>query len=359
MADSVWFNQLEPESLLQAFLTHPPEGFYIRPSSLGVPLFEANFDLLTTVEAPLRQRVMGLPFYGWWGRWLKPRTCFVGSTVSEYVIFPKGETSALLMAQLRKSVAPHFPFLIIKDIPQQSPLLDTRANGYAEALVTNAKQTGFVMVEGQALAWVPIDFTSEDEYLEHLSAGRRKDIRRKLRKRENLEISELATGSNVFNDAAVLDEYYRLYLNVFAQSEIHFDKLTREFFMAILQDSSNGGVVFTYRLAGRLIGYNLCFCHDGRLVDKYIGLEYPEARENNLYFVSWFHNLDYARRRGLSQYVAGWTDPEVKASLGAQFTFTRHAVFIRNPLLRIILQRLSSLFESDRKWREEYEREKA
>ncbi len=48
--------------------------------------------------------------------------------------------------------------------------------------------------------------------------------------------------------------------------------------------------------------------------------------------------------------MAGWTDPEVKSFLGASMTFTRHAVYARNPLLRALLRRLGSHFESDRHW---------
>ena len=35
----------------------------------------------------------------------------------------------------------------------------------------------------------------------------------------------------------------------------------------------------------------------------------------NLYFVSWMVNLEYALERGLRHYIAGWTDPGVKALL--------------------------------------------
>jgi hypothetical protein len=48
--------------------------------------------------------------------------------------------------------------------------------------------------------------------------------------------------------------------------------------------------------------------------------------------------------------VAGWTDPEIKAYLGARFTFTRHAIAVRSPLLRLLLRRLAPLFENDRRW---------
>ena len=45
--------------------------------------------------------------------------------------------------------------------------------------------------------------------------------------------------------------------------------------------------------------------------------------------------------------------PEIKAYLGARFTFTRHAVRPRSRVLRAALRRLSGHFESDRAWAEQ------
>jgi predicted N-acyltransferase len=209
-------------------------------------------------------------------------------------------------------------------------------------------------MEGQALAWVPMDFDSTEQYLARLSPGRRRDIRRKLRSRHLLDIQMLPTGSAVFNEPATIDAFHVLYQQVYAQSEVHFDFLSRDFFDAVLRDGASGGVVFVYRAAGRMIGWNLCFEYDGMLVDKYIGLDYPASREFNLYVVSWMENLDYARRRGLRCYVAGWTDPGIKVQLGAKLTFTRHAVRPRNALLRALLRRLFRYFESDQAWMKEH-----
>jgi predicted N-acyltransferase len=352
-----YLTQLEPDALVHAFFAHPPQDFKAWKTAAGVPVFAAAFDLLTTVDTALRKTISRLPLYRYWGRWLKPYTCFVGTTVSEYTLLPATTPADALAVQLKTAFARDYAFLIIKDIPQSSPLLGAAANQYAQNLSTACEHAGFVMVEGQALAWVPIDFDSVDDYLARLSSSRRKNIRRKLKMKSELDISLVATGSACFFETSVLDAYYALYLNVFQQSEIHFDLLTRDFFNTVLQNSSNGGLVFEYRHEGHLIGYNICFVVGDTLVDKYVGFSYPQARDFNLYFISWFHNIEYAKKKGLARYIAGWTDPEVKASLGAQFTFTRHAVYIRNPILRALLGRLSRYFESDRQWRDAHDAE--
>jgi len=344
------FNQLEPDALVAQFLTHPPDGFRILPNAGGVPAFATRFNLLTTADIALQRRVASLPMHRLWGRWLCPQTCFIGTTVSEYALLPCAPVAEAFVSALRDQYAREYSLLIVKDIPQSSPLLDAAANAYADAFAAASEHAGWVLLDGQALAYVPVDFASADEYLARLSSGRRRDIRRKLRSRGELAIEALPTGDPLFADAAMLDEFYALYLNVYAQSEIHFDQLSAEFFCAMLRDGGSGGIVFVYRHQGRMIGYNICFVAQGNLLDKYVGFVYPDARRHNLYFVSWMHNLDYACTHGLRHYVAGWTDPQIKAYLGASFTFTRHAVYLRNPILRAVFRRIARRFENDRQW---------
>lgn len=347
-ASCAYDNQLEPPGLLRHFIENPPAGF--EPfMAHDTPGFFAPFDLLTTADPAVRQRLASLPGGGLLLRLLRFRVCFFGTTVSEYAPFPSGATTTLpdkmLSAWARRS-----RLMIVKDVPEQSPLLPTADSMRAEAFLAACQKHGFIVLDGQALAYVPIDFSSADDYLSRLSAGRRKNIRRKLRSREQLRIEILPTGHDRFDDEAFLDELYALYQEVYAQSEIHFDLLSAAYFKALFQDAALQGKLFLYYNGIDLIGYNLCFVHDHKLIDKYVGFRYPAARTFNLYFVSWMENLAYAREHGLTHYVAGWTDPEVKSFLGASFTFTRHAVFVRNPLLRFILRKLSHHFESDRMW---------
>ncbi len=344
------FNQLEPDALVAQFLAHPPLDFRILSRTDGVPAFSTRFDLLTTADVALQRRLASWPLHRLWSRWLRPQTGFIGSTVSEYALLPRDAAPGAWLSALLDRYARDYPLLIIKDIPQRSPLLDAEANANADALVAACVRAGWVMLQGQALAWVPVDFATADAYLQRLSRSRRRDIRRKLRTRDALQIETLPTGDPRFADPATLDEFYALYLHVYAQSETHFDQLSAEFFRAVLRDGDSGGIVFVYRLDGRMIGYNICFVAHGNLLDKYVGFLYPQARQHNLYFVSWMHNLDYACVHGLRHYVAGWTDPAIKAQLGASFTFTRHAVHVRNPLLRAVFRRIAGHFENDRQW---------
>ena len=349
-------NSLEPAGLIQHFLRHPPEGFEPVATTLGQPGFYMDFNLFTTADPGTIKRLAALPASGLLQRLLTWRTLFFGTTVSEYLptvpdVAPDTLVKSMLTTWQRAS-----RLLIIKDIPEASPLLPTSESAAAGALIAACKNTGFTLVAGQALAYVDIDFQDTGDYLSRLSSGRRKDIRRKLRVRGALQIEVIRTGSERLNDKSFLNEIYGLYLEVYAQSEIHFDKLSADFFTSVLQDETLDGHLFLYYANEKLIGFNLCFIHNGMLIDKYVGFHYPEARDFNLYFVSWMENLSFAASRQLSHYVAGWTDPEIKAYLGAKFTFTQHAVYVRNPLLRRILSKFSKLFEHDKAWFEEMQR---
>lgn len=351
---SGYSNLLEPVSLIEAFLNCPPEGFTpvtIGSSRPGIPGFLTAFDLLTTLDPSVKRVLKWVRGFSWFDRFLKPRTLFVGTTVSEYLLYPSIADPAIWISDLLKQAGEQkVPFLILKDIPSHSPLLTPDENRTADDVRDHCRRAGFQILAGQALAYVPIDFGSIDEYLQRLSSSRRKDIRRKLRARSQVEVEAIPLGAPVFSDETFVRQLFDLYLNVYRQSEIHFDQLSFSFFESILRDSTGEGQVFVYRHRGKIIGYNLCYIHRNNLIDKYIGLVYPDARERNLYFLSWFLNLEYALKHRLKYYIAGWTDPEVKVSLGAELTFTQHAVYPMNPVLRAGLMKLKPFFEADQNW---------
>lgn len=395
---------LEPEYLLRLFFTYPPQGFaaeyaQIFPDmpaepqeakqanaaagaigaaavtesaaesgavtaggqtvksetaaagSFNLPLFSCRFNLLTTLEPLLLKKLQKLFFYPLLQKLLSFRTLFVGATVSEFAPLPPQFSSFQIKQAadylLRKSKT--YLLVIVKDLPQEANALVPASQAETAQNFTQALQKhGFISVKGQALAYVPIDFADIEAYLARFSKARRKNFRRKLRAEKVLTIEILRKGDSAFADETQIDIYYRLYENVYAQSAVHFDFLSKDFFRALLQQADDSLRFITYRNpSGQLIGYNICFVLGNKLVDKYIGLDYPAATDYSLYFVSWFYNLAYAKRQNLDYYIAGWTDPEVKAALGAKFVMTRHAVYIRNPLLRRVLTLLRPLFESD------------
>lgn len=338
---------IEPAGLLQHFIQQPPQGFGAALSASGLPSFVAPFDLTTTLDESVHQRLAAAPGFRYWQRWLRWRTRFVGCTTTEYLPVPAAVDADTLADEIVRDHARDSRLLVIKDLALQSPLLDAAGNTASAALLDALQQRGFMLLEGMPLAWLAIDFDSLDTYLGRLSSSRRKDIRRKLKSRDRLRIECVDTGAGLFADIEQVRRCHALYLQVHAQSLVHFDLLTEAFFAQLLRDREAHGKMFMYSDGDELVGWNLCYVHGGKLIDKYIGFSYPRARECNLYVVSWMYNLQYALDHGLSHYVAGWTDSRIKRQLGASFNLTRHAVWARNPLLRGLLRRYSHWFEAE------------
>lgn len=221
--------QLEPAGLVDQFIRHPPRGFDAERIDGGMSAFTLAFDVLTTLEPALRRRIHALPLYRAWKRWLTLRTRFIGSTVTEYAWLPVGADPRQFARDLRDRDAAGTRLLIVKDLPQASPLLDEHANGWTDAFAAACRAGGFVLLEGQALAWVPVDFDTVDDYIAALPRGRRRDLRRKLRSRADLEVN-VVPGGSAFDDDAVVAEMHALYASVHAQSDVHFDFLEHDFF---------------------------------------------------------------------------------------------------------------------------------
>lgn len=343
-------NSLEPLALSEMFTALPPVGFSTWHTADGAPGFTAALNILTTAPE-LRARLQRLPGLRKLASLLTLNTAFVGSTVTEFATLPVCQPAVAMLAHaLKKEMGATHSLLVIKDLPCASPILSEEDAAWSAEFTTACLAAGFAIVQGMALAYVPIDFTSIDEYLSRLSASRRKNIRRKLRSREAIKVTHRQTGDAYYRDADICDRYYTMYMSVFHQSEVKFDLLSRPFFDRLLTTPVPGSVVLEYWHDDRLAGFNICYVHNAKLIDKYIGFDYSMARELNIYFVSWIVNLEYAMAHHCTHYVAGWTDPAVKASLGARFTPTHHAIYSRHLLLRLILKRLSRVFEMDHKW---------
>ena len=349
------FNSLEPESFVDAFLKHPPENFKIKKIEFDeqeVYGFFADLDLFTTVDEKIKIFVDKLrlfkPFDYIIRKFLTFNTLFIGTTVSEYSLFPNSmnlsEFKNKLLSVFQKSGS---QFLVIKDLPSESPLLSNDENMFSKEMTSSLENNGFVILAGQALAYLPVDFDSIEEYLKKFTSKRRNNFRRKMKAGANLYLQEFITGDNYFTDE-IANILYNLYLNVYNISNIHFDKMTLSFFKHILQNTYEGKV-FIYYDKNKIIGFNLCYVMNDYLVDKYRGYLYPEALNFKLFFNQFFDGINYCLVNGLKTYIMGWTAPEVKAYLGCKFTYTYHAVYIKNPIIRFVLTKLKSCFEADKR----------
>jgi hypothetical protein len=103
-----------------------------------------------------------------------------------------------------------------------------------------------------------------------------------------------------------------------------------------------------YRIDGELAAFNLLFVEKNRVIDKFLGMRYPLARQHDLYAVSWIANLRYAIEIGAAQLQTGQTAYAAKLRYGSRlepsFIYFRH----RLPPVTLALRMLAPLLAFDR-----------
>jgi hypothetical protein len=247
--NSVRPGSLEPESLLRHFIAHPPAGFHVECAAHGVPVFATDYDILTTASPTLQTRVRGLPGSALWSRALRLSARFAGTTVSEYFPLPVATRPADLVATLKARHGQQSQLLVLKDIPWHSPLLDAHATHWRWNFPSRLQAP--VSKNGQAPAYVPVDFPSVDGFCNAspvLIAGIRASCDPAA-----VDVSVVTTGSSIFSDADFRGDLC-VVPHVYQQSTIHFDLLSR-ILQAILKDADSGGILFCTD-GPELIGWN-------------------------------------------------------------------------------------------------------
>jgi len=198
---------------------------------------------------------------------------------------------------------------------------------------------GYARIGSMATAWLDIDFNSIDAYLATLTSGTRKDMRRKLRSRDRVRIEYR------HDLEGVLDRVIELYKDTRTRSEWQFEELTPAYFSGVLANMRGRSFCVLYYVDDQLLAANL-LVHDGRtLVDKFFCMDAERGRSHNLYYLSWFTNLEHCLRNGMNRYQSGQAYYANKVRLGSRLTPNVMLFRHRNRLVQWILRVVSPLFD--------------
>lgn len=203
----------------------------------------------------------------------------------------------------------------------------------------------FARLAGLPVAVLDLPFESEEAYLAALSPATRKDIRRKLRAARRIRIEERT------DIRGLEDEIEALYASTRTNSDLDygdFEVLPPGYFAAVSQALGPRAVFMLYWVDDTLAAFNLLMVEPGRVIDKFLGMRYPLAREHNLYAVSWMANVRFCLARGIPLLQTGQTAYASKLRLGSRLVpstiYFRH----RRRLANGVLKALSPLFAFDR-----------
>lgn len=197
------------------------------------------------------------------------------------------------------------------------------------------REARFTRVSSLPIAVLDLPFSSEADYLASLSGATRKDIRRKLKAAGAVRV-EMRTSI-----AGVESEILSLYDATRSQSGLDygdFEKLSPDYFRGVMQNLGDRTALMLYWRGDELLGFNLLLIEKERVIDKFIGMRYPQAREHNLYVLSWMTNVRFCLERGIRCLQTGQTAYASKVRFGSRldksWLYYRHRGRLMNSLFR-------------------------
>lgn len=220
--------------------------------------------------------------------------------------------------------------------------LDPETEAFFASLLRTRR---FARLASLPVAVLDLPFAGEEAYLASLSAATRKDIRRKLRASNQVRIEERT-------DIAGLEaEIEALYASTRLNSELDygdFEVLPPGYFAAVSRALGPRAVFMLYWIGDTLAAFNLLLVEEKRVIDKFLGMRYPLAREHNLYAVSWVANVRFCLGRGIRLLQTGQTAYASKLRLGSRLVPSTIHFRHRRRLANGVLKALSPFFAFDR-----------
>jgi predicted N-acyltransferase len=130
-----------------------------------------------------------------------------------------------------------------------------------------------------------------------------------------------------------------LYTTTRERADLQFEELTPAFFQGVLARVPGASCVLYYA-NDQLLAMNLLLEDRATLLDKFFCMNADLGRAYNLYFLSWFRNVEYCLSHGLTRYLSGQAGYGSKLRLGSTLTetflFFRHRNALVNWTLRIV-----------------------
>ncbi len=264
------------------------------------------------------------------------RTLFVGSPCADegtIGLLPSQGLGAVvpgLLVELQERAQRHGMAMIVwKDLPADS---DRKIRG----LLKRARFFSLASYPGNR---VDLRGKGFDDYLRSLSHHQRYQLKKKIRL--SREMGNLDESVVQAPDDRVLEEIFRLYLKTYEHGKTKFERLTPEFFRLIASHPVSYFVLLRDAANGKLIAFMLCFLMEGRMINKFIGLDYSYQGHWFLYFRLWEAAVKWAFSVGAEAIQSGQTGYMSKHNLGHSLVpltnYCRHL----NPVVHLLFKTIA------------------
>lgn len=244
---------------------------------------------------------------------VKFRIACVGHPSADFGMID-GELSEDVLALVNATLQKKAPLVAYKDFAENLPL------------------PGFVRVSGLPVAMLTIT----GDYYSELSAERRRNFRRKLKKAKPLRFEECDALPE-----PLLAQVFQLYLHTYQRSPIKFERLTLDYF----QKTAGLSKFLLYFEEESLIGFVQLIGKQQKMIGKYAGIDCECNRRYGLYFLLCLKAIEACVRDGYTQLDLGVTSYHFKHFLGSQLIETNIYYRHNNPLINWLLGKFKFLLE--------------
>jgi predicted N-acyltransferase len=297
------------------------------------PFFLLDQDLL--IGAGPRLAALAGKVRRLWPRFLKMRTLMVGCSAGEGHLHASSSASQRRDAEIlaanitRLARKERASLIVLKEFPAL----------YREALSCFLPH-GFTRIPSMPMTRLDLSgYANFEDYIaKTFKSKRRNEFRRKFKAAEQLGPIEL----EILSDASALaDEIYPLYLQVYERSDLHFEKLTKEFFREAGRRMPDKVRFFIWRQDGRIIAFSLCLLGENTLYGEYLGLDYSIALQLHLYFYVMRDTISWAIANGYTSIMStalGYAPKlQMRHVLEPLDLYVRHASPAVNAVMKHIL----------------------
>jgi hypothetical protein len=310
-----------PSFDVSSAVARTPEGDVAAAS----PVFRTDYRVDTSLPLSLRRPIA-------WLERLAPRLvklevvglgspvmdrCTVGFRTNTSTADRANLFSALLDAIEEAAETTGADLLAVKDFGD-------RENRWAEPALG---ARGFARMASLPVAVLDLPFASVEEYLEALPGSVRRDVRRKVRQSaKTVRFTEASTVAGREQEIAQLYEETRANGAGYG----NFDALSSNYVSSILQGVNGEATVLLGWVDNVLASFALILVGSDGAYAHQIGMRYPLARENNLYFLNWLEAVRFCVGRGIRRLEFGQTCYPLKLRLGCRlersWIYVRHRV---------------------------------
>jgi predicted N-acyltransferase len=296
------------------------------------PFFILDQDILAGVHPHFARLTDAIRLQ--WPRFMFMKTMMVGCVAGEaHLDDGDDSTRAATARSLAGAIAQHARALgarliVLKEFPDQ----------YREVLSCFVR-AGFTRIPSMPQTRLNIAYADFDDYMQ---SALNSATRRKLRKKFEVTDRDAPIELSVTNDiTSVIDEIYPLYLQVYARSKLHFEKLTKDYFRGLGTAMPDKVRFFVWRRQTKAVAFGVCMVHGDTMFAEYLGLDYSVALELHLYHYVFRDLVRWGIANGYKWFQSSGLNYDPKLHLRHRLKpvdlYVRHTSAVINMLMRVAL----------------------